>query len=413
MGFIKDVIRPARLPMALLLLLPAGLSAQNLRNSAFTIQYSDEGIVSLRRTNDIHDTEYIADGGSLGRIVARYRTSTQDSWRDISHLKLVGEPAGNRIQYRVGDLLKTLAAQSEVSASAAVSGLATVNDGAVVSNSSGRSGRGGTPPVTAAIFQGGVDGGADWIQYAFPRAETISEAAVYWAGPGDNPSGAQAPRSWRILYRAVDNEWLPIQNTTPYGNQTSKFNAVQFTPVSTSAMRLEFQTAPNAKVGVTEWRVGPERTVLLPQDLTVNESFEFEGSQLKWTLTLANNTSTPIEVGDLAVPTRMAEGIPGRRGDIYTQKLLRHSLIAGNGSWMYWARSNGVGPYLLMTTAGATKLEYFDSTGGFPADTATAAVVAASLRLTFTPLSTTKPTSAGLARLAASRPGAFRSRACT
>src|SRR5262249_20963022 len=61
---------------------------------------------------------------------------------------------------------------------------------------------------------------------------------------------------------------------------------------------------------------------------------------------------------------------PGRRGDIYTQKLLRHSLIAGNGSWLYWARSNGTGPYLLMTTVGATSLEYFDNTGGISPDAA-------------------------------------------
>src|SRR3974390_1964611 len=127
MGFIRDFIRPARLPMAVLLLLPAAVGAQNLSNGAFTIQYSDEGIVSLRRTKDVADTEYIGTGGSLGRVVARYRTSPQGDWRDISHLKLAGAPTGNRIQYQVGDLLKTLAAQSEVSASATVPGLATVN----------------------------------------------------------------------------------------------------------------------------------------------------------------------------------------------------------------------------------------------------------------------------------------------
>jgi hypothetical protein len=377
MGFIRDLIRPTRLPMAALLLMPAAVGAQNLRNGAFNIQYSDEGIVSLRHINDVHDTEYIANGGSLGRVVARYRTSPQGDWRDISNLKLAGTPTANRIQYRVGDLLKTLAAQSEVSASATVPGLATVNDGAVTPAPGGRGGRGG-PPVTAALFQGGADGGTQWIQYAFPRTETVSEAAVYWAGAQASRGGAQAPpsaspqapRSWRILYKAADNEWRPVQATSPYGNETSKFNTVNFAPVSTSAMRVEFQIAPNTQVGVAEWRVGPERTVVVPEDLTVSESFQFEGDQLNWTITLANNTAAPIEVGDLAVPTRMAEGTPGGRGDIYTQKLLRHSLIAGNGSWLFWARSNGVGPYLLMTTVGPTKLEYFDNSGGFPADAA-------------------------------------------
>jgi hypothetical protein len=377
MGSIRDLIRPERLPILALLLLPAAVSAQNLNNGAFTIQYTDEGIVSLRRTKDVADTEYIANGGSLGRVVARYRTSAQGNWRDISHLTLAGAPTGNRIQYRVGDLLKTLAAQSEVSASSTVPGLATVNDGVVTPTTGGRR----APQVTSAVFKGGADAGTQWIQYTFPRTETVSEAAVYWAGPSDNQGargGAQAPpaatsqppRSWRILYKAGENDWRPVQAAAAYGTETSKFNAVQFAPVSTSAMRIEFQLAPNSQVGVTEWRVGPERIVMVPEDLTVNESFQLEGDQLNWGITLANNTAAPIEVGDLAVPTRMAEGTPGRRSDIYTQKLLRHSLIAGHGSWLFWARSNGVGPYLLMTTVGPTKLEYFDNTGGFPPDAA-------------------------------------------
>lgn len=48
----------------------------------------------------------------------------------------------------------------------------------------------------------------------------------------------------------------------------------------------------------------------------------------------------------------------GARGDVYTKKLLRHALLAGHGSWVYWQRSNGAGPYLVMTPSGATKLEY-------------------------------------------------------
>src|SRR5215472_7851669 len=98
MGFLKDFTRPARLPLAVLLLLPFAGTAQNLRNNAFNIQYSDEGIVSLRRANDVADTEYIANGGLLGPVVARYRTSPQGEWRDISHLKLASEPIGNKIQ---------------------------------------------------------------------------------------------------------------------------------------------------------------------------------------------------------------------------------------------------------------------------------------------------------------------------
>src|SRR5215831_12642427 len=114
------MLRPKRFPFAALFLLPSIVGAQNLQNSAFTIQYRDEGIVSLRHTNDVADTEYIAAGASLGRVVARYRTAPQAEWRDIGHLKLAGQPTGNTIQYRAGELLKTLAAQSEITSSAPV-----------------------------------------------------------------------------------------------------------------------------------------------------------------------------------------------------------------------------------------------------------------------------------------------------
>jgi hypothetical protein len=128
--------------MPALLLLPVVAGAQNLRNNAFNVQYNDEGIVSLRHTNEVADTEYIANGSALGPVVARYRTSPQGDWRAINQLKLDGQSTGNKIQYRLGDLLKTLAAKSEVSASAAVPGLATLNDGLVAPIGGGRGGRG-------------------------------------------------------------------------------------------------------------------------------------------------------------------------------------------------------------------------------------------------------------------------------
>lgn len=372
-------IRAVGFAMALLVRGDAAIEAQQLSNSAFQIQYSDQGIVSLRRTHDVADTEYVANGGLLGPVVARYRTSPQGEWRDINQLMLERQTAGNRIEYKLGSLLKTLAAQSQVSASDTVPGLSAVNDGLVPPPDAGRGGRAGRggqgAAPSAALFRGGAENSTHWIEYDFPRMQTESQAAVFWAG-GANPGGgataaaAQAPRSWRILYKGAGGGWRAVQAATPYSADTGKFNEVKFAPVSASGMRVEFEAAPNTEVGIAEWRVGPERTVVFPEDLAVKESFQLEGEQMIWSITLANQTGGNLEVGDLAVPTRMAEGTPGRRGEIYTQKLLRHSLIAGNGSWIYWARSNGAGPYLLLTTIGDTSLEYFDNTGGMPPESA-------------------------------------------
>ena len=92
--------------------------------------------------------------------------------------------------------------------------------------------------------------------------------------------------------------------------------------------------------------------------LKANESFKLAGGVLTWTLTLANQCDQPLEIGDLALPLTMAEGTPRGRGQIYTQKLIRHSFIAGNGSWVYWQRANAEGPFLVMIPQEKTKIEF-------------------------------------------------------
>jgi hypothetical protein len=92
--------------------------------------------------------------------------------------------------------------------------------------------------------------------------------------------------------------------------------------------------------------------------LKAEESFRLEGGVVTWKLTLSNQGDQPLEIGDLGLPLSMAEGTPRVRGQIYTQKLIRHSFIAGNGSWVYWQRANAEGPYLLMVPQGKTKFEY-------------------------------------------------------
>jgi hypothetical protein len=122
--------------------------------------------------------------------------------------------------------------------------------------------------------------------------------------------------------------------------------------------------APDAGVGINEWRVGPERVVGPLKELTADESFKLKGDVLEWTLKLANQSTQPVEIGDLALPMSMAEGTPPGRGQIYTQKLIRHSSIGGNGSWVYWQRANAEGPFLVMVPQGNAKIEYTGTVSG-------------------------------------------------
>ena len=120
--------------------------------------------------------------------------------------------------------------------------------------------------------------------------------------------------------------------------------------------------AKDATVGLAEWRVGDDAPIVANEDLSATQTFAFAGDALEWTVTLANTGTRPVEIGDLAVPFNFAERT-GARGDIYTRKLLRHSYVSGHGSWIYWQRSNGAGPYLVMTPMAQTKFEFQDSNG--------------------------------------------------
>lgn len=96
-------------------------------------------------------------------------------------------------------------------------------------------------------------GTQEWIEYDFPQATTVSQSQVYWfaeKGHGE----IKAPASWRLLYKD-GMEWKPVETTGEYGLALDTYNAVNFKPVDTTALRLEVQLQPNYSAGVEEWRV--------------------------------------------------------------------------------------------------------------------------------------------------------------
>lgn len=95
------------------------------------------------------------------------------------------------------------------------------------------------------------------------------------------------------------------------------------------------------------------------QALTVALNLKPQGNVLRWTIALRNTSSEPIEIGDLALPLPMhATFVP--KGSTSDLPVLKHSFISGHGSFLFWMRSNSVGPYLVMTPERSTSLEYWD-----------------------------------------------------
>ncbi|MEV8064846.1 DUF5695 domain-containing protein [Streptomyces sp. NPDC085995] len=95
-------------------------------------------------------------------------------------------------------------------------------------------------------------------------------------------------------------------------------------------------------------------------DLTL--SYKLSGaSALDWTITLTNTSGTQLEVQDLGIPMLMNSWWDGgNQTGIYEQNVARHSFVAKHGSYVYWQRPNGVGPYLVMVPQDGTSLEFRD-----------------------------------------------------
>jgi hypothetical protein len=333
-------------------------SAQDLSNDAFRIHYDGSGVRSLKRTNDVADTDYIAANGTLGRLLIRYRTTRNGDWRELREMLMEASEPGRFVSYTMGVLQPTLASRSSGSAATGAAGVRGLNDGIIPAPPAG-AGRGAAPAGSPAaadvpLFSwNGSRGPSQWVQYTFPDDQEISNADVFWV---------RAPKSWRLLYQD-GGQWKPVNQRGEYGVTAGAFTRVEFAAVKTMAMRIEVTMAQDDTVSIAEWRVGADPKVVPVPGFQVTQKFTLDKDVLDWTLTLRNDGARAVEIGDLAVPFNFAERT-GARGDIYTKKLLRHSYVGGHGSFVYWQRSNAEGPYLVMTPAADTKFEYYDSSGG-------------------------------------------------
>ena len=82
-----------------------------------------------------------------------------------------------------------------------------------------------------------LEGSPAWVQYDFKAPTQVSSADIFWL---DDHRFCKVPESWRILYRDGE-EWKPVANLGPYPIEIAGPSRVTFTPVTTSALRLEIQ----------------------------------------------------------------------------------------------------------------------------------------------------------------------------
>ncbi len=96
-------------------------------------------------------------------------------------------------------------------------------------------------------------GTEEWVEYAFEKPATVSQAEVYWF---DDTGGGECrvPASWRVLYRD-GQDWKPVETTDAYGVAKDQYNKVAFKPVTTTGLKLEVKLQRTWSAGIQEWRV--------------------------------------------------------------------------------------------------------------------------------------------------------------
>ena len=99
------------------------------------------------------------------------------------------------------------------------------------------------------------------------------------------------------------------------------------------------------------------------------EEFSQAGDTLKWRLEFRNETEQTLEIGDIGLPLPFNKRFVQDNLANYTQVVARHSFISGHGSFLFWQRPNGIGPYLAMTPLAGTKLEYYEEIDPHPSTT--------------------------------------------
>jgi hypothetical protein len=93
----------------------------------------------------------------------------------------------------------------------------------------------------------------EWITYDFEDMQTVSESSVYWFDDGPW-GGCRIPASWKLYYKKGE-EWIAVENTSPYPITKDEMNKVSFKPIKTKSMKLEIQLPEEFATGLYEWEV--------------------------------------------------------------------------------------------------------------------------------------------------------------
>ena len=96
-------------------------------------------------------------------------------------------------------------------------------------------------------------GSSEWVRYTFDKPEKVSACSVYWFD--DEPTGGcRIPKSWKISY-LKENNWVPVETQSQYGVATNQYHEIKFTPVETTALRIDVELQKDFSGGILSWKL--------------------------------------------------------------------------------------------------------------------------------------------------------------
>ncbi len=97
-------------------------------------------------------------------------------------------------------------------------------------------------------------GTQEWVEMTFEAQETISEIEIFWFDDEDLNAGCRVPASYTLFYKD-GNAWQTLSPQLGYPNERDQFNKITFSPIKTTALRLEMQLHEEYSTGIQEWIV--------------------------------------------------------------------------------------------------------------------------------------------------------------
>ncbi len=140
----------------------------------------------------------------------------------------------------------TIASSSNISASHMTSSIRAINDRLIPADENDRS--------VPYYHWWPVNNTTEWIVYELAAPTTVHSATLYWFD--DEPWGeCRVPTAWTIYYRDAQGEWQVVDNLNDYKAVKGAGNTLEFTPVTTSALKLEVVQPEKYSCGIYEWEL--------------------------------------------------------------------------------------------------------------------------------------------------------------